>query len=115
MQKIYKGQVNQLRQGLINQIKTTFINPEGEDVDIEFHHQFLIWMMEENTFTEDSMKVLYTVSGLKFIDGQCYLTGTTADFEDFDDLEIESIYDLYDLAHILDSLTQGQYKILTNG
>ena len=115
MNKIYKGQVNQLRLQFINQIKLTFINAEGEDTDIEFTHLFHIWQPETNTYCDEPVQVLYIIKGLKFVSGQCYLTGESADFAEFDDLELEEVWDLYELAHILDALTAGQYKILTNG
>jgi len=46
MERIYKGQVNQLRLSLINQIKLMFINPEREDFNVEFNNEFTIWQLE---------------------------------------------------------------------
>jgi hypothetical protein len=112
MNKIYKAQVNQLRQSLINQIKLTFISIDGGDTSIEFQHQFHIWQQETILFTDDIMKVMYTISGLRISDGQCFLTGSDYNFKDFNDLELECVWDLYELAHILDALTAGHYKVL---
>jgi hypothetical protein len=114
MNKIYKGQVNQLRVELINQIKLTFITPDVEDTEIEFQHQFHIWQQETILFTNDIVKVMYTISGLRISDGQCFLTGSDYNNKDFNDLELECVWDLYELAHILDALTAGHYKILTH-
>lgn len=114
MKKIYTAQVKQFREGLINQIKTTFVNPEGDGIDIEFNHEFLIWRNEEDMLCDDTIQVLYHINGLRMEDGRCYLTGTTANFDDFDDLELGSIYNLYDIAYILDSITEGQYKIIND-
>ncbi len=115
MEKIYKAQVNQVRQGLINQIKLTFLSTDGGDTDIEFQHHFFIWQQETILFTDDIMKVMYTITGLRISNGQCFLTGSDYNYKDFDDLELEQVWDLYELAHILDALTAGQYKILSNG
>lgn len=115
MNKFYKGQVNQLRSQLINQIKLTFINPDGEDCDIEFTEHFQIWQTANVLFTDDIMKVLNVVSGMKISSGNCILTGTDYNNHPFDDMELEEVWDLYELAHILDALTAGQYKILSNG
>jgi len=114
MNKIYKGQVNQLRQGLINQIKLSFINAEGEDIEIEFTEEFQIWLEVNILFTKEYHKVLCTVTGLKIINKEYFLTGSDCNHKPFNDLELEEIWDLYELAHILDALTAGHYKILTH-
>ena len=113
MNKIYKGQVNQLRQSLINQIKLMFINPEREDFTIEFIDEFVIWQQEFDThLIEEPIQVLYRIKGLRTESGQCYLYGLDGSLEEFDDLELESIWDLYELAYVLDALTAGHYKVL---
>jgi len=115
MNKIYKGQVNQLRKGLINQIKLTFITPDVEDTEIEFTEGFQIWLEAKLLFSTEYHKVLCTVTGLKIINGECFITGLDYNQDELKDLELEEIWDLYELAHILDALTAGHYKILTNG
>ena len=112
MNKIYKGQVNQLRQSLLNQIKLTFIKPDGGDTEIEFLHEFFIWVAEPVLFSDDVMKVMYTITGLKVINGEIFLTGTDYNLEPLEELELEEVWDLYELAHILDALTAGHYKVL---
>jgi hypothetical protein len=115
MEKIYKAQVNQLRQSLINQIKLTFISVDGDDTEIAFQHEFFIWQTENILFTDDIVKAMYTITGLRISNGECFLTGSDCNYKEFDELELEEIWDLYELAHILDALTAGHYQILTNG
>ena len=115
MNKIYKGQVNQLRKGLINQIKLTFITPDVEDTEIEFTESFQIWQEAKLLFTNEYHKVLCTVTGLKIINGECYITGLDYNQRELKDLELEEIWDLYELAHILDTIGDKQHKELTNG
>lgn len=112
MTKIYKQQVDQLRGGLINLIKLNFIKPEGGEVSIEFDHQFSLWMTEEDHYSDEYFKIQYTVEGMNVVDGQCFLTGTTANFDSFDELNLEDVYDLYVISHILDTITESKYKVL---
>lgn len=112
MTKIYKQQVDQLRGGLINLIKTNFIKPDGGEVSIEFQHQFSLWITEEDPYSDEYFKIQYTVEGMKMVDGQCFLSGTTANFDSFDELNLENVYDLYVLAHILDTVTESKYEVL---
>ena len=88
---------------------------DGEDSDIEFNEPFECWQVEESTYDNFPVQVMYIIKGLRVINGQVMLTGETPYFESFDDLELESIWDLYELAFILDVLTEGHYKILSNG
>ena len=92
-----------------------FINPEREDFNVEFNNEFTIWQLETDTLIDEPIQVMCRIKGLTTINGQCYLTGIDGTMEEFDDLELESIWDLYELAYILDALTAGHYKILTNG
>ena len=112
MEKIYKGQVNHLRISFINDIKLMFIKPDGGDTAIEFNHAFSIWQTEDNTYDDESHKVLYTITGLKVENGNVFLLGEDANYNPIDDMELEEIWDLYELAHILDALTAGHYKVL---
>ena len=89
-----------------------FINPEGGDTEIEFNDQFNIWQEDTLIFSEEVHKVLYTVTGLKVINGDIFLTGKDYNLDGFNDLELEEVWDLYELAHILDALTAGHYKVL---
>ena len=113
MNKIYTEQVNQLRTGLINQIKTNFIKPEGGDVSIEFNQPFVHWSLEEDTYGDDYYRVKHTVERLRVEGNNILLSGTTENYEEFDELNINDIWDLYVLSHIADVVSQSQYQELT--
>ena len=114
MKKIYTEQVNQLRMGLINQIKMNFIKPEGGDISIEFNQPFTLWTTEEDTYSDDHFKVRHSVEGLRVEDNNIFLSGTNENYEEFDELDIEDIWDPYVLAYIADAVTQTQYQELTD-
>jgi hypothetical protein len=107
MNKLYTSQVLALRKEFIDKIECTF----EKNVVIEFNTPFTVYIEEDNSYDESINKVPYIV---KTYDG-LYLSGTTFFGDEFDDLSVADLADIIEVAHILDKITLGHYKILSNG
>jgi UDP-N-acetyl-D-mannosaminuronic acid transferase (WecB/TagA/CpsF family) len=107
MNKLYTSQVLALRKEFIDKIESTF----EKNVVIEFNTPFTVYIEEDNSYDESINKVPYIV---KTYDG-LYLSGTTFFGDEFDDLSVADLADIIEVAHILDKITLGHYKILSNG
>ena len=107
MNKIYTSQVLALRKEFIDKIESTF----QKNVVIEFNTPFTVYIEEDNSYDESINKVPYIV---KTYDG-LYLSGTTFFGDEFDDLSVADLADIIEVAHILDKITLGHYKVLSNG
>lgn len=107
MNKLYTSQVLALRKEFIDKIESTF----QKNVVIEFNTPFTVYIEEDNSYDESINKVPYIV---KTYDG-LYLSGTTFFGDEFDDLSVADLADIIEVAHILDKITLGHYKVLSNG
>jgi hypothetical protein len=107
MNKLYTSQVLALRKEFIDKIESTF----EKNVVIEFNTPFTVYIEEDNSYDESINKVPYIV---KTYDG-LYLSGVTFFGDEFDDLSVADLADIIEVAHILDKITLGHYKILSNG
>lgn len=107
MYKFYTSQVLALRKEFIDKIESTF----QKNVVIEFNTPFTVYIEEDNSYDESINKVPYIV---KTYDG-LYLSGTTFFGDEFDDLSVADLADIIEVAHILDKITLGHYKVLSNG
>jgi hypothetical protein len=107
MNKLYTSQVLALRKEFIDKIESTF----EKNVVIEFNTPFTVYIEEDNSYDESINKVPYIV---KTYDG-LYLSGTTFFGDEFDDLSVADLADIIEVAHILDKITLGHYKVLSNG
>lgn len=107
MNKLYTLQVLALRKEFIDKIESTF----EKNTVIEFNTPFTVYIEEDNSYDESINKVPYIV---KTYDG-LYLSGTTFFGDEFDDLSVADLADIIEVAHILDKITLGHYKVLSNG
>jgi UDP-N-acetyl-D-mannosaminuronic acid transferase (WecB/TagA/CpsF family) len=106
MNKLYTSQVLALRKEFIDKIESTF----EKNMVIEFNTPFTVYIEEDNSYDESINKVPYIV---KTYDG-LYLSGTTFFGDEFDDLSVADLADIIEVAHILDKITLGHYKVLSN-
>lgn len=99
----YKQQVKQLQENIIKDIKQ-FMDELGQD-ELHFAHMFQVWVTEP-TIDDDYTRVPYIATGL---------IGELVTCTDMSSGEVEirlDELDIYELAHIMDSLTTLQYKII---
>jgi len=107
MNNLYTSQVLALKKELIEKIESTF----EKNVAIEFNTPFSVYILEDNSYDESINRVPYIVQGY---DG-LYLSGTTFYGDQFDDLSVADLEDIMEVAFILDKITLGHYKVLSNG
>lgn len=104
---LYTSKVLALRKSFIDEIESTFT----AGPTIEFNTPFTVYIEEDNSYDESINKVPYIV---KTYDG-LYLSGTTFYGDEFDDLSVADLPDILEVAYILDKITLGHYKVLSNG
>ena len=107
MNNLYTSKVLALKKEFIDKIESTF----EKNVVIEFNTPFTVYIEEDNSYDESINKVPYIV---KTYDG-LYLSGTTFYGDEFDDLSVADLDDIIEVAYILDKITLGHYKVLSNG
>jgi hypothetical protein len=104
---LYTSQVLALKKSFVDKIESTFA---GGAV-IEFNTPFTVYIEEDNSYDESISRVPYVVNTY---DG-LYLSGTTFYGDSFDDLSVADLTDIVEVAYILDKITLGHYKVLSNG
>ena len=102
-----REEVKNLKTKFCNEIENIFL----VDQTIEFNQPFHVYVSEED-MSGYWIKVPYLVKTMT--SGQ-YLRGMNQEGDEFDDLSVADLDDIIEVAYILDTLTLGHYKVLSNG
>lgn len=103
----YIDQVLNLERQLIGNIKTLVDNKRlGEDDEIEFNNPFILYVTEENTYDDSSVKSSFIVKGMK--DGY-RLIGEHLGSEM--ELSVDLVESVFEIAYIADVLQSELFTI----
>jgi hypothetical protein len=100
--------VRDLERELLGSIKTMYDKKSlGEDDSIEFNNPFVIYVTEDDSYTDDfPVKVPFIVSGM--LDG--YNLGGTSGGSEYE-MSIDQVESVFELGYIADLMETEQFKI----